>query len=156
MLTYTKLSGDVLDLSHLTDEERAYFDRCYAAYRDGLAWVDFGNRLLYGPENPLLRTTNGMVTQEVYGQQRMMAPALGDDLARDPLADEWIPVKDAGARKGVSHNALHYAIRQGNVGATAAKAGGSALLVSARSLERWQPSPARQQAARARRKSPAA
>ncbi|MBI4496325.1 MAG: hypothetical protein HY689_00265 [Chloroflexi bacterium] len=169
MLTYTRLSGEVLDLSHLTDEERAHFERADAAYRVGMAWAAFGNEFVYGPANPLLRTTpEHMVTSEVYVHplfqalhdlddrlaisQHAMLPDDGDRVDSDPLADEWIPVAEAEARKGVTHNALHHAIRQGRVIAQPAKPGGSWLLVSVRSLEHWQPSPARQAAGRAGRK----
>ena len=168
MRTYTTLSGEVLDLSHLPEEEGAYFYHCYAAYRQGMAWVEFSNNLVYGPANPLLQATGGVVTKAVWEhvlfralhdlddrlaiRQRFMAVAPGDNLDADPVADEWIRVREAETRKGVTHNALHYAIRQGQVIAHPARPGGSWLLVSVRSLERWQPSRVRQQAGRTRRR----
>lgn len=164
MQTYTTLDGEVLDLTSLTDEERAYLERCYAAYRDGMPYTGFANSLIYGPENPLLRAANGLVRLEVWRHplfravrdleyrlgiaQRRIGPMLGDDLDRDPLEDEWLTTPEAQQRKGVGHTALHHAIRQGKLIAHPAQDGGTRLHVSARSLAAWQPSEARQAAKR--------
>jgi hypothetical protein len=98
--TYTMLDGRALDLSGLTEEERAYLARCYAAYRAGMAWEQFGY-LAVGPEHPLLRETGGVVTPGVWAhplyqavrdledrlgiQQGELDPDPGSDVAREPL-----------------------------------------------------------------------
>jgi hypothetical protein len=105
---YRKINGDSVDLSGLTPEERAFFDRCYAAYRaNDMPFDDFGN-LVSGMENPLLRPTGGFVTQEVWDHPLWQAVRdledrvglIQDELApepdlpwdRDPITDEPISV----------------------------------------------------------------
>lgn len=162
MQTYTTLDGRVLDLTDLTEEERDFFGRCLADYRAGVAWERFA-RLVEGPENPLIRAA-GRVTQAVWNhplyqavrdledrlgiQQGHLAPGPDDDPFLDPLEDEWIPAAQAAASKGVTMPGLHKAINRGDVIARPAKPGGSWLLVSVRSLRRWQPNPVRQAARR--------
>ena len=164
--TYRTIEGDILGLTGLTDDERAFFGRCYRAYRDGsLAWPAFGD-LVMGRENPLVRATGGMVTRAVMAHPlyqavhdlenrvglRMgeLAPEPDYDLASDPLDDTWLTPSEAAARKGVTRTGLHQAIRRGAVVARAAKPGGRWTLVSANSLARWTPAAARQRAGRAR------
>ena len=100
MQTYTTLDGKVLNLSPLTDEERAYFDRCFAAYRDGISFFLFQD-LVTGPENPVLRPTQGRITDAVWShplfqalrdledrigiQQGELGPDPGDDRAPEPF-----------------------------------------------------------------------
>jgi hypothetical protein len=167
-LTYTTLDGEVLDLSSLTTEERAHFERCYAGYRSGnVGWGAFTN-LVSGPENPLLRPSDGRVTRAVWRsplftalrdlEDRVglrtgeLAPDREDEalLARDPVADSWLPAPQAAGRKGVTLSGLHQAIRRGEVIAGPATPGGSRLVVSENSLERWTPVAIRQTAGRAR------
>lgn len=164
--TYQTLESDVLDLSGLTAEERAFFGRCYAAYREGmLEWGAFTN-LIAGHENPLVRSTGGWITRAVaetplYRAVRDLEDRVGlrdgkltpepeYDLDRDPIADEWLPASAAAARKGVARDSLHEAIRRGAVIARPARPGGSWLVVSANSLARWTPVAVRQAAGRAR------
>lgn len=101
MRAYTTLDGEMLDLSTLTDEEVAYFDRCYAAYRDGVAFFTFQD-LVTGFQNPLLRDTEGRVTDVVWAHplfralrdledrlgigQGELGPDPDDDIGSDPLA----------------------------------------------------------------------
>lgn len=101
--SYTTLGGDVLDLSGLTDAERRYLSRCYAAYRTQTAWDQFSH-LVVGIDNPLLRQTQGVVTPEVWChplyqalrdledrlgiQQELVDPDPGDDAEHDPLTGE--------------------------------------------------------------------
>lgn len=169
MLTYTTLAGHVLDLSDLSDQERAHFDRCYSAYRDGIAWHVF-QELVVGGENPLLAATGGWVTPPIwdhplYQAIRDLGDRLGirqgeiaaqpdDDIDADPIADEWLPVAVAAARKGVTVPGLHMAIRRGALIARPASEGGRRLVVSARSLAGWTPNAVRQ-AARKRTPVPA-
>ena len=163
MLTYTTLDGRVLDLGGLTAEERLHFDRAYAAYAAAMPVADFNRGFVFGQESPLLRATGGWVTRAVWDHPLFQAVYdLGDrlgirqgelapegDLERDPLDDYWLPAPDAARRKGVTLPGLHAAIRRGAVLARPATAGGARLVVSARSLERWNPNPARQRAGRA-------
>ncbi|SRR6266536_1931269 len=170
--TYTTIEGDVLDLTGLTNEERAFFRRCYRAYQEGsLGWPAFSD-LVMGRENPLVRASGGLVTravmahplyQAVHDLENRVGLRTGElaaepeyDLARDPLADTWLMPSDAAARKGVTRTGLHQAIRRGAVVARAARPGGRWTLVSANSLERWTPAAARQRAGRARARSKAA
>ena len=74
MLTYTKLSGEVLDLSGLSAGEAAYFDHVYQMYRTGMPWAEFGNNYVYGSENLLLTPTGGIVNREVYVHPLFQAP----------------------------------------------------------------------------------
>src|SRR5207244_2914384 len=64
-LTYRTLDGNMLGLAGLAADERAYFARCYAVYRRGVPWSDFGE-LAHGSQHPLLRATNGKVTRAVW------------------------------------------------------------------------------------------
>jgi hypothetical protein len=60
-LTYTTLDGNVIDLRSLTAAERAYFARCYEAFRHGMFWEDF-TELSVGPTHLLLRDSGGLIT----------------------------------------------------------------------------------------------
>lgn len=165
MPTYTRLDGRVVDLTPLTAEERTFFDRCLAGYRDGMPWPDFV-RLAEGTENPLIRATGGMVTRAVWKHplfqavrdlehrlgihQGYLRPGPEDDPTRDPLKDEWIRVPEAARRKGITVPALHLAIKRGDVIARPAKPGGVWLAVSMNSLTHWRPNSVRQAAGRKR------
>jgi hypothetical protein len=168
MTTYLTLDTDVLDLSQLSDAERAFFDRCCAAYRAGTAYETF-RALVDGPDNPLMRPNRGRITAAVWQHplyravrdledrlgiaQGEVGPAPGDDLERDPLADEWLPAVEAAAQKGVTLAGLHKAIERGDVVAAPLRPGGVRLKVSRNSLDHWTPNRVRQAA---RRKQPAA
>lgn len=109
-MRYTTLDGRVLDLSALTVEEHAYFDRLYAAYQDGTTWGAF-SRLVEGAENPLLRATGGHITPAVWDHPLFQAvrdledrvgiarggvrPEPGDDVGRDPINDRQTRVPRA-------------------------------------------------------------
>ena len=167
MLTYTTLDGQVLDLSDLSDQERAYLDRCRSAFSAGIDWIGFNNLLVMGKDHPLLRETGGWVTRSIWRHplqqalqdlsdrlgiaQGCVGAEPGDHLDRDPFADDWISTTEAARRKGVTLPGLHKAIERGDVIARPVKPDGSRLLVSANSLNRWQPNPIRQAA---RRKEP--
>lgn len=162
MLTYTTLDGDVLDLSGLDETQRAYFDRCYAVFRDRRPYDEIF-ALVYGAENPLLgvdrRITRVVQEQPLWQAVRDLedrlgiihdeiGPEPGDEPERDPIADEWIPATQAAAGKGVTLAGLHKAIERGAVIAAPAKPGGVRLVVSRNSLDRWTPNPVRQAARR--------
>jgi hypothetical protein len=171
LLTYTILGGQVLDLSELTGEERAYFDRMYTLYRTGrLRWGPFAD-LVTGTDNPLTRATGGRVTDQVWNHPLFRAvrdledrvgyrtgelvfeqEADGDPalLQEDPIGDVWMPSAQAAREKGVSLAGLHLAIKRGDVVARPAKPGGARLVVSKNSLDRWMPSEKYQAAGRAR------
>jgi hypothetical protein len=171
LLTYTTLDGEVLDLSELTTEERAYFDRTYTTFRAGrLRWGPFAN-LVTGTENPLTRATGGRVTDTVWthplfravrdledrvgyrtGELVFECEADGDPalLEQDPIADTWLPSAQAAREKGVSLAGLHLAIKRGDLIARPAKPGGARLVVSRNSLDRWMPNEKYQAAGRAR------
>lgn len=164
--TYETLDGEVLDLTGLTDEERAHLDRCAGGLAAGLRWADFGNRLVFGRENPLIRDGNGLVTRAAFRHplfrairdmgdrlgiaQNEIGQAPGDEEAQsDPFADGWMTTTEAARRKGVALNSLQAAIDRGDVITRLAKPGGSWRLVSANSVRRWQPSEARRRARKA-------
>ena len=152
--TYTTLGGEVLDLSGLTEVERAYFERCYCAYREGGGW-DTLAELVSGSENPLLRPTDGVITRAVsktalYRAVRDLedragilsgdlGPMPGDEPARDPLEDGWLSLAAAAKEKGVSVVRLHNAIKRGDLVATPANPGAAGLVVSRNSLRHWSP-----------------
>ena len=108
--TYTTLDHEILDLSVLPRDQRAYFARCYEAYRAGMAWEEF-THLSVGPSHPLLRETDGVITRAVYDHplfrathdledrlailQGEMAANPGDDIAHDPVTGE--PIGQAAA-----------------------------------------------------------
>ena len=112
MLTYTTLDGCLLDLTGLTTEERAFFERMYAAYRDGMAWGPF-SRLVEGVENPLVRAAGGWITPAVWDHPLFQAvrdledrvgilrggvrAEPGDDATRGPLDRDNLPSEQAGA-----------------------------------------------------------
>lgn len=162
METYATIDGRFLDLTHLTDVERAYLDRCVGEYRDGIDAATFNNRFVAGLEHPLLRETNGWITRQVwdhplYQAVRDLGARLGiiqghlapeGDFETDPIADQWLSTSEAARQKGVSVSALHKAIERGDLIARPAKPGGSWLVVSANSLARWAPNPVRQAAGR--------
>ena len=166
MQSYTTLDGRVLDLSDITEAGRAFFDRCAELYHEGSGWMTISG-LVSSTENPLLRPTGGMITPAVHEHPLFRAledlgyragiregkvqagPA--DDPGLDPFTDEWITTSAALERKGVVRSGLLAAVKRGAVIARPAKVGGSHLVVSVRSLERWQPMEGRQKAGRASR-----
>lgn len=164
LLTYTTLDGAVLDLSDLSEEERAYFERCVAAYRTGMDAAAFNNAYLFGPENPAWVAAGGLITRTVFRTPLFQAAHdLGDrlgiregtlppegDWRRDPLMDEWVAAPVAAAEKGVTLPGLHKAIGRGDVLARPGSSTRHRLLVSRRSLERWRPNPTRQAARKGR------
>ena len=168
MQTYTTLDGRVLDLSELTPAERVYLRGRYEAYLADTPYEAFWPTTS-GPGNPLVEAAGGRITNAVWDhplyqavhdledrlgvRQGEMAPDPGDDIASDPLADDWVSVPDAAARKGVAPTAVHKAIRRGQLIARPAQPGGKWLVVSANSLARWMPSAVRQEAARRSRRS---
>lgn len=164
--SYRTLDGEVLDLTHLTDDEQQFFDRCYRAYRAArVGWEAF-SALVAGRENPVVRAAGGLVTRAVMAHPLYVAVhdlenrvglRTGDlaaepevDLARDPLADDWLSPSAAAAIKGVTRAAVHLASQRGDVVARPAKPGGRWTLISANSLARWTPVAVRQAAGRAR------
>jgi len=162
MLTYLTLDNEVLDLSVLNPVERAFFDRCYAAYRAAVPYEEL-RALVSGSENPLLdedrRITAAVLQQPLWQAVRdledrlgilqdMVGPEPGDEPERDPIADEWIPAVQAAAAKGVTLAGLHKAVERGAVVAAPAKPGGVRIVISRNSLEQWTPDPVRQAARR--------
>ncbi len=91
MQTYTTRDHRILDLYELTEEQRTFFDRCYAASARDLPWLDL-LRLIDGTENPL---------------PQKLAPGDGDDVESDPLEDTWIPLVDAARAKEETVPGLH-------------------------------------------------
>ncbi len=160
MFTYTTLDNDVLDLSALTAAERAHFDRCYVAHRQGRPWAAFANELVYGPQNPLL-AGGATVSRAVYShplfralqdlefrlriRQGDLAPAEGDDIDADPITDAEVAISEAAKEKGVSTTAVYLAIERGDLLGTKDRP----ARVSRRSLDRWTPNVVRQRAGQA-------
>lgn len=159
------LKGEVVDLTGLTEEQRAFFDYCYRAYRTGMAWGPFTN-LVSGTANPMvLELGRGRINDAMWHhplfqavrdledrvgiKQGDLEPDPGTDPETDPLGDAWIPTAEAARRKGVTLSGLDQAIKRGDVVARPAREGGTRRLVSVRSLERWQPMAGRQAAGRA-------
>ena len=163
---YTTLDGHTLDLGGLSQEEYAFFERCYGIYRSGQTAQDFTalSNLVAGWENPLVRAAHGRITRAVWEQPLFQAvrdledrvgvrtgeleSAPGDLTNRDPLEDRWVPSVEAAALKRVTLKGLHKAIARGDVLARPARPGGRRLLISERSLDHWVPAAARQAARR--------
>lgn len=162
MDTYTTINGDVLDLRGITDAERAFLDRLTALYRAGkLSWGKFSN-LVMGPDNPTLdqgRVTQATWDNPMYQAARDLEHRVGlrsgslnprglspDLLVRNPFDDAWLTVTEAAIEKRVTVQGIHKAIGRGALVARPRLAGGTQLVVSSRSLERWQPSRSRQTA----------
>ena len=122
MDTYVTLDEDVLDLRSSSVSERRHLEICVAAYRAGMDWAAFHD-LASGRGNPHIRAADGLVTRQVWNhplyratrdledrlgiRQGKVGPRPGDNVDRDPLADEWIPVAEAAARKGVTVPGMH-------------------------------------------------
>ena len=162
MLTYATLDGEILDLTALTEAERAFFGRVLALWRTRAPY-DTVRELVSGPNNPILepgcRITAAVhrhpLWRAVYDLESRLGilqgeigPAPGDEPERDPVADEWIPAVQAAAAKGVTLAGLHKAVERGDLVAARAKPGGVRLVVSRNSLDRWTPNPVRQAARR--------
>jgi hypothetical protein len=161
MLTYTTLDGEVLDLTSLTEGERAFFERILALYRADAPYDTVFN-LVSGEENPILepgcRITAAVHAHPLWKAVRDLEDRLGikqgeigamegDDPDRDPVADEWLSTTEAAA-KGVTVVGLHKAIVRGDVVAGPAKPGSVRRVVSRNSLDRWTPNAVRQAARR--------
>src|SRR5688572_12613304 len=102
---YRTLDGRRLDLSNLTDEQWAFFERCYLGYQSGMLWADLGN-LTTSTEDPLVRDASGWITPEVWDhpmfqavqdlvdrvgiRQEEVASDPGDDVDSEPLVDEEV------------------------------------------------------------------
>jgi hypothetical protein len=161
--TYMTLDRRVLDLTSLTRDELAFLAKLYDDYSRDVGWAAFANSVM-GPDNPLLRATAGRVTNSVWGhplfqalrdledrvgiQQGELQPQASEVAGGDPLADRWLPAAQAAADRGVTLPGLHKAIKRGDVIARTSKPGGTRLVVSANSLERWRPNRTRQAARR--------
>ncbi|MBI2760485.1 MAG: hypothetical protein HYX51_03550 [Chloroflexi bacterium] len=165
MHTHITYERQVLTLDNLSADEAAFYQRALRAYRAGMPWTEFSD-LIYHGENPLVSASGGLVTGralrhplflaviDLEGRlgivQGRLAPEPGDPTATDPTADEWLPVSEAARRKGVSVQGIHQAITRGDLIARPHRPGGTKLVVSAASLDRWTPNPVRKAAGIAR------
>lgn len=154
---YLRMDGDVVDLSSLTNEEWAHFERCLSAYGEDMHWPTFSG-LVRTYENPLLRPTGGMITKAVWYHPlfraiRDMEDRLGVKQGffggtMDPdspmFGDDWVATSEAAERKGVTVPGLHEAIKRGDVVARPIKPGGSHLEVNVASLNHWEVNKLRQ------------
>jgi len=100
VLTYTTLNGQVLDLDGLSDDQQAFLERCYAAYRADIPWEAF-LPLVTGVANPLVRSNGGLITKDVTQhplyravrdlearlgiRQGKLAASPGDNVTQEPL-----------------------------------------------------------------------
>lgn len=157
-MTYLTIEGIVLDLTGLGPERQAYLERCLSAYKAGAPWAVFMS-LVRGMENPLLRSTGGVITQAVYSHPLFLAVRdLEDRLGIqqgflrwekpliDPVEDEWLSPATAAEQKAVSVQAIHQAIGRGEL----ITRGDTRKQISRRSLDGWEPNRTRQRAGFAR------
>lgn len=160
MQTYTRLGGDVIDLSRLTDDERTYLERVIGEWRAGADYNRLRYELVAGPSNPLVGPSR-VVRREVMDHPLWLAlrdiedrqgiaehcvgPAPGDRPDLDPLDDELVAISEAARRKGVTRASVYNAIARGDV---VAVRGSGQPRVSVRSLDGWQVNPERQQTGR--------
>ncbi len=78
---YQTIDGRVYDLAILAERERAFVQRCYAAYQEEMDWSTFNNTYLVAPTNPLFRTGDAAITREVWVHPLYVIPHdLGDRL----------------------------------------------------------------------------
>lgn len=163
MLTWRTYRGAVIDMGAIDDEDARFLERCYGEWRSGASWARMLD-LTRGPDNPALRATHGVITDEVW--HRPVFRALSDledrcglrdgglrndqgwDVTTDPLADTWLPASQVAATLGVTLGGLHGAIRRGELVARPATPGGKRIVVSMNSAAHWRPNHARQQAGR--------
>ena len=173
MQTYTKLSGRVLDLGGLTDEEQRYFRRAYARAWKAIEQGEAGVAVLtskafsptvYSARNPALKQTDGWITPAVWDHpllqalidladrleiaQGLMRPSRGDFLGH-PLEDKAISVTEAAKRKRVTRRSVHLAVERGDVLGWPTDGAGSTLELSANSVKTWKVQKARQAAGQA-------
>lgn len=110
---YVTLDGAVLDLSGLSDGERAYLDRCVTAYRERIGWEQF-RYLTLTAENPLIQQADGQVTPTVWAhplyravrdletrlgiEQRFVGPDPGDEPGREPFTETGVTSVEAARR----------------------------------------------------------
>jgi hypothetical protein len=98
-----------------------FLERVQKIFQDRTKTDDDMIRLIYSTENPLMETTNGWVTREVFDNP--VYHVLGDLLVRkrmdvngtDPeriAAQYTLTVSDVAARKGVSEDAIRKAVRE--------------------------------------------
>jgi hypothetical protein len=161
MLTYRTLEGNILDLTTLAPGELEYFQRCFAAYRDGMRWRAFLDDLVNSDDNPAiepgrritLQTLDSVLYRAIRDlgdrlgiAQGKLGPSAGDDLDSQPLEDTALPVPDAAEQAGVSVRAVYGAIDRGDLIATRTRP----VRVSQRSLEHWRVNATRQRAGKAR------
>ncbi len=159
MATYVMSTGEVLDLSELTSNERAYFDECVKAYRSGESFEDFARQRTFLPANPALapdgRLTSANVNHPLFRavldlegrlgvRDGFLRLAPGSNVDSDPLDDELVSVVRAAKEKGVTRETVYNAIERGQLVATNERP----VRVSATSLRRWEPSRGRQRAGR--------
>jgi hypothetical protein len=154
--TYTTLDGDVVDISELTLAERAFFDRCYAAFQERVDWGDFLN-LVHGADNPALepgkRVTKAAAAKPLYRATRDLEDRDGiltgrlaheDGAGVDPLEDSFVSVPQAARLRGVTTRAVYLAIERGDLVASK----GRPVQISRRTLDRWVINETRQNARR--------
>lgn len=159
MLTYLTATGEVLDLSDLSGDERAYFDESLKAYQEDESFETFAQRT-YSSDNPALRP-NGRVTNETFGHPLFRAVldmecrlgvragvlllASGSDVETDPMGDAMLSIAKAAELSRVTRETIYNAIGRGELVATKVRP----VRVSANSVRRWKPLAARQAAGRA-------
>jgi hypothetical protein len=107
---YTRVDGQVLDLTQLSDVERTFFRRCHEAYLANMPWAVFTN-LAERSENPLIAATGGWITPQVREhplyravrdledrlgiRQGKLVPDAGDGIASEPIGGTRIPANQA-------------------------------------------------------------
>lgn len=165
MLTWRRYRGDVIDLRDLNEDEARFLQRCYEAWRQGIAWGPM-LELTRGSDNPVLWATHGVITEAAWECPVFQALSdledrcglrdgslrndTGADPAVDPLDDSWLPAVQAAEVRGVTLSGLHGAIKRGEIIARPAKEGGKRVVVSMNSVCGWRPNATRQRAGRVR------
>lgn len=150
MMTYATLNETVINLSELTDQERAWLGKILEAYADNISYPDFIN-LVYEPGTPLL--PGRFVTEEIMAtplyraardlqarlgiRQGWVAPNADSRPDVPPLeTDEEVSVTAVMETKGISRAAVIKAVRRGDL---IGEKRGRDWWISKRSLDHYQP-----------------
>jgi len=154
--------GEVIDLLALNDDEFAFYNECLQAYRENLDTAYY-LRLIQAPNNPLMKGSR-MVTKEIaysplgravwdlyyrlaIRKGEMAAGQTSTHINEEPAQeDDFVTTQEAADRAGVTVQAIHEAIKRGDLAAHQEENG--RWKVSVRSLDQYTPDPVRQAAAK--------
>lgn len=151
--------GEVIDLLAFTDDEFTFYNECLTAYETNRPYGEY-LELVQNPGNPIMKGSH-TITKEIYNsplfravwdlgrrlaiRHGIMAPNSDSQVDIEPAKkDEFISSYEAAKRVGVTAQAIHAAIKRGEIAAHQEKNG--RWKVSVCSLGQYKPDPIRQAA----------